>query len=427
MIGGRTRGTSKSKHLHFASRPKRHRTAKFLMAVGVVVVLLLAAGAVKAAVAPEPALRLDRVIPARLVLPGSPPHPAWPANGEAGVEVEGLPPLGTSGPATPVPVASLAKIMTAYVILRDSPLRPGVSGYTVTVTAAQAADYRQRLASSQSVVAVAAGEQLTELQLLQGLLVASGNNLASILADHDAGSQAAFVAKMQSTALSLGMTHTTYTDPSGLEGSTVSTAADQLILAARAMADPVFASIVAQTSVTLPVAGRLANFNQAVGTNGYIGVKTGSDSTAGGCLVFADRRQVGGHAYTILGVVLGQDQGYQSTQALLAAARGAADALVRSVAAGVGMETVVPSGTVVATVTNAQGRRARVSTTSPVVVMGYGGMTIPLSVDLGAVGTTVHAGQPIGKVSVAGSPSVTATARSAVPDVSYGWKLRHDF
>lgn len=426
---GRSRSGSSSRvgSLHFAPKKKGRPSLKVVAVILVLLVLLVAAGVVKAAVAAEPNLTLRRVVATTAVLPGAAPRPVWPASGQAAVEVEGLPPLGSSGGAAPQPIASLAKIMTAYLALQDAPLKPGQQGYTVTISAADVADYRSRLAAAESIVPVAVGEQLTEYQLLEGLLVASGNNFAVLIARHDAGSVPAFVAKMQSTAQSLGMAHTTYTDPSGLAGSTVSSATDQLQLAAKAEADPVFASIVAMTSIDLPVAGKLANFNAAVGSNGYVGIKTGSDSTAGGCLVFANRQTVGGRPVTILGVVIGQDRGHVATAALIAAAVKAADALVHSVLPTVSDKTVIPTGTVVAQLTNAQGERSAAATTSPLTVLGYGGMTVPLSVSLDPTGTKARAGDVVGKVALPGGGFTTVTARSDVPAASFGWKLLHDY
>ena len=425
MIGGRTK--SKSKSLHFAPKPKRRTGLKVTAAVLVVVVLVVAAGVVKAAVAADPAVTARPTVAASRALPGTPPVPAWPASGQAAVEVEGLPPLGTHGSSTPQPVASLAKIMTAYVVLQDHPLRAGQSGFTVTVGAADVADYHRRLAAAESVVPVALGEQLSEVQLLQGLLVASGNNFAVILADHDAGSVPAFVAKMQAAAQQLGMTHTTYTDPIGLLSSTVSTAGDQLVLAAKVMADPVFASTVALTSVTLPVAGQLANFNSAVGTGGYVGIKTGSDSKSGGCLVFANRQQAAGRSFTILGVVLGQKLGEESTSALIAAAVSAADALVHSIAPSVSVQTVLPAGTEVGVATNADGKSVSLVTRAPLTLLGYSGMAVPLSVSIANPGTSLRQGQTVGRISLGNGQSTTVVAAATVAPVSFGWKLLHDY
>ncbi len=422
MTGGRTR----SKNLHFAPRKRRRWPLKVAGTVILVVVLAAAAGAVKAAVTPAPTLTVRQVLPARVTLPGARPAPAWPAAGQAAAEVEGLTSLGSSGSGQPIPIASLAKIMTAYVVLQDHPISPGQPGFTTTVSPAAVVDYRQRQAAAQSVVQVSAGEKLDELQLLQGQLVASGNNYADLLAASDAGSVTAFVAKMQATAGHLGMAHTTYTDPSGLAATTVSTATDQLLLAGQALSLPVFAQTVALTSVTLPVAGKLPNFFKTVGTGGYVGVKTGSDSTAGGCLVFANRQTSGGHTYTILGAVLGQDPGVQSTSALIAAALGAANTMVRSITASIGVRTVVPAGTTVAVVTNAEGHRVPATTDAPLTRLGYGGMTVPLSVTLQPLGRSLSAGQTVGQVSAGPGESTAASTQAAMPSVSYSWKLRHD-
>ncbi len=89
--------------------------------------------------------------------------------------------LGDGHPAAsphqqPIPIASLAKVMTAYLTLKHYPLSGAQNGFTITVTAPQAQEQAHDAAENQSSVAVAAGEQLTERQLLQALPIASGNN-----------------------------------------------------------------------------------------------------------------------------------------------------------------------------------------------------------------------------------------------------------
>jgi D-alanyl-D-alanine carboxypeptidase (penicillin-binding protein 5/6) len=186
-------------------------------------------------------------------------------------------------------------------------------------------------------VAVAAGEQLTERQLLEALLIPSGNNIAEILAAQVARSETSFVAEMNAEARALGMDHTVYTDPSGFDPSTVSTAADQLRVFERAMRFSVFRQIVSMASVTLPIAGTLMNYNPLI-ADGYAG-KTGSDSAAGGCLAFFTQVTVGGRSLTAVGVVLGQGQG-SDTSALLTSVGEAATQLVESVAPAPGGPTI---------------------------------------------------------------------------------------
>jgi D-alanyl-D-alanine carboxypeptidase (penicillin-binding protein 5/6) len=216
-------------------------------------------------------------------------------------------------------IASVAKVMTAYLVLRDHPLRPGEDGPTITLTDADVADTDRRRRQDESVVSIAAGEQLTELQALEALLLPSANNIAAVLARWDAGSEIRFVARMNATARSLGMSHTRYTDVSGYDDATVSTAGDQVRIVDRAMRLPVFASIVATASATLPVAGTVHNTNTLLGHDGFVGVKTGSTAAAGGCFAFRAIRWIDGKQTTITGVVLGQP-GHDQIAAGLAAA-----------------------------------------------------------------------------------------------------------
>jgi D-alanyl-D-alanine carboxypeptidase (penicillin-binding protein 5/6) len=251
----------------------------------------------------------------------------WPVQGQAALV------LGNGRPATspgeqPVPIASLAKVMTAYLTLKRYPLSGEQDGFTITITATQSQDEAQDAAENQSGVAVRAGERLTERQLLEALLIPSGNNIARILAAQVAGSETSFVSEMNAEARTLGMDNTIYSDPSGFDPNTVSTAADQLRVFQRAMRFAVFRQIVSMASMTLPVAGTLTNFNPLV-ADGY-GGKTGSDSAAGGCLAFFTHVKIVGRQLTAVGVVLGQGQG-SNTQALLAAAGEAAQQLVDSV------------------------------------------------------------------------------------------------
>ena len=252
------------------------------------------------------------------------PSTVWPAYGQAAFVQPGQSQVQAGPNQHAAAIASVAKVMTAYLVLRDHPLRPGEDGPTITLTDADVADTDRRRGQEESVVSIAAGEQLTERQALQALLLPSANNIAAVLARWDAGSVDRFVARMNATARSLGMTHTRYTDPSGYDDATVSTAADQVRVVDRAMRLPVFASIVATPSATLPVAGTVHNTNTLLGHNGFVGVKTGSTAAAGGCFAFRAIRWIDGKRTTITGVVLGQP-GHDRIAAGLAAAAAMVD------------------------------------------------------------------------------------------------------
>jgi serine-type D-Ala-D-Ala carboxypeptidase (penicillin-binding protein 5/6) len=260
---------------------------------------------------------------------GRAPPLAWPGQGEAALAVQGVGLLGVHGSDRPTPIASLAKVMTADVVLRDHPLRGSGGGPQITVTPADVAAYRADVAAGESVVAVRAGERLTERQALAALLLPSGNNIATMLAAWDAGSQPAFVAKMNARARALGLTHTRYVDAAGVQPGTRSTALDQVRLAIVAMAVPAFRQTVGSSQATLPVAGRVENLDGLLGKEGMIGIKTGSTSQAGGCFLFAAEQQSAGQPITVVGAVLHQLAGAPQP-AMIAAAFNATTRLLAS-------------------------------------------------------------------------------------------------
>lgn len=229
-----------------------------------------------------------------------------PSAGQAALAVDGHGLI--SGPMTaPRPIASLAKAMTAYQVLADHPLRSGAEGLTITVLPSEAADFHTARLHGESTIPVAAGERISERTALAAMLLPSANDLARILARWDAGDVNAFVARMNATAARLGMSRTHYADPAGVDTGTVSTAADQVLLDRAAMANPVFAGIVGEKSARVPVAGTVRNSNRLLGTDGFVGVKTGWTTPAGSCLMFAAReadRHGAGHM--VYGVLLGQ-------------------------------------------------------------------------------------------------------------------------
>lgn len=229
-----------------------------------------------------------------------------------------------SGAGEPVPIASVAKVMTAYLVLQQHPIADGQDGPSLLVTAADVKDTERRAARDESLVPVIEGEELTERQALLALLLPSANNVAQMLARWSAGSVTDFVDDMNSTADRLGMRSTEYTDPSGYEPSTVSTAADQLVLLLAALDNPSLASLLGTRSAELPVAGTVSNTNSLLGRDGFVAGKTGSDDAAGGCLVFRAMRTVDGEQVVITGVVLGV-RGLRLVPAALRAAQRLAD------------------------------------------------------------------------------------------------------
>jgi serine-type D-Ala-D-Ala carboxypeptidase (penicillin-binding protein 5/6) len=288
-------------------RPRRHRWTAVV--VGCVVLLVLAAAAVWFR---DPDGRRGYLS-----------TDGWPERGQGAYQLGGGQPAA-SPDEHPVPIASLAKVMTALVVLHHLPLDGTAAGPTLVVRADDVADTARRADREESVVAVRAGERLTERQALMALLLPSANNIAVMLARYVTGSVDAFVDEMNATAASLGMTHTTYTDPSGFDPATVSTAVDQLTLARHVADDTTLTAMMSTPSYRLPVAGTVANTDTLLGQDGFVGMKTGSHDAAGGCFMFRSYRSVGGVTTELIGVVLGQ-RGHNLINAGLYAARQLAD------------------------------------------------------------------------------------------------------
>lgn len=280
-----------------------------VLGTGVIAAVLTAHGLGSA---PEP--DLSRVDPAYHAFAEALP---WPSDGETALWAEDVGSLGTCGDQRPVPIASVAKVMTAYVILQDHPLEGEDSGPSVLVDQQAEAESFDR---DESSAPVRAGQALSERSLLELMLVPSANNVARLLARWDASTQTAFAAKMNAAAAALGMKNTTYTDPSGFDPATRSTAADQLKLARVALTDPTLLAMTAEPFAQVPDdATVLSNTDALLGGDGVVGGKTGSSTPAGGALMWAAHRTVNGRDRLVLGVVLHQSAGTTPDQGLTSA------------------------------------------------------------------------------------------------------------
>lgn len=267
---------------------------------------------------------------------------AWPEVGSAALVIPALG-LQRSHHNAVVPIASLTKLMTAYVVLQKLPLLPGETGPCLRVNADDVAYYETLVDSGQSSAAVAVGETLCENQLLAGLLVHSAGNFATMLANLAWGGTTLFVENMNIQAHVLDLTGTHYVDVTGVGTQSVSTALDQGELAARLMQFAVVRAIVNQSSVTLPVAGTLGSFQPYVGLDNVVGVKSGRTAAAGGCDVMAMTFTLGGKTELAYAVVLGARGGD-----LLGPAGDEALALEQSVLRSE-KSLWIPAGTVVGT------------------------------------------------------------------------------
>lgn len=367
------------------------------------VLLLAVIFAVAQSLRPLPTPTLDLTAESSYTFGGGDASIPWPSSGQGALDVQGIGSFGTSGAQKAAPIASVAKVMTAYLILRDHPIKSG-DGAKIKVDQ-KAQD--QSDAGDESTVNVHAGDTITQKEALEGVLIASANNVARLLARWDAGSETAFVAKMNAAAKDLGMTNTTYTDPSGLTKTTVSTAADQVKLAKAAMKDASFREVARMMEYTDYKGTRHSNWNHLVGSNNVIGIKTGTTTAAGGNLVFAATKEIGGEVRTIVGAVISQGPG-GSDNTILGGALAAGDKLIRAAQASLKSATILKKGDVVGYVDDGLGGRTPVVITKDVTAVGWAGLKVKLSFVSSELPHSAKAGTKVGSLTVGDGGSSSA-------------------
>ncbi|QQE78966.1 D-alanyl-D-alanine carboxypeptidase family protein [Alicyclobacillus sp. SO9] len=348
--------------------------------------------------------------------------PVFPSQGEAAIGEESLGVIQETKSEQPVPIASLTKMMTAYLLLQAKPLKVGENGPTTTITQHDVQVYNKDVANGDSVLKVQVGEKLTERQLLEGLLLPSGDNIATLIGEQLSGSLSKFVAKMNATAKSLGMTNTHYTDASGVSPATVSTAHDQILIAQQDMKNPVFRKIVAMPQATFPVAGVQYNVDYMLGKNGITGIKTGSTNQAGGCFVSSMPITVKGQQHILIGAVLGQ-----KTYRSLRSAFNNNVKMLDSVKSKFENYTIHNPSQGFAKLTTAWKQSASLKMAKPLTVFGYPGMPVKFGYDLHSKQVPMKAGSSPAKMTVQ-TGDVTQTiplqTSAAITKPKLLWKLR---
>lgn len=215
-----------------------------------------------------------------------------------------------------MPIASLTKTMTAYVVLKSA--KPADVVQIAPADVAYAED------GGGTTADLRAGDRLTVGELLYGLMLPSGADAAHALARTYGPGVDGFVAKMNATARELGMNDTRYVNADGLPmpgGDGYSTARDQAVLAAQALRTPLIKQATGTRYHALDATDEhrsysWRNTNRLLGTPGAIGVKTGFTQAAGFCLAFAGERD----GRRLVGVLLGESvssRRFSTAEALL--------------------------------------------------------------------------------------------------------------
>ncbi|MFI8448549.1 serine hydrolase [Streptomyces erythrochromogenes] len=378
---------------------------------------------------PDPRLvaaEADHTVDGQLSIP-------WPAKGQGAVRVVGSGDIGTFGDQKPVPTASVAKIMTAYVILKGHPLRKTEPGPDITVDAKTVADGNS--ASESRITGLTVGSKFSQQDMLKMLMIPSGNNVARLLARWDAGtdSEAAFVEKMNAAARELGMKDTVYTDPSGLDAGTVSTATDQLKLAEAVMKDETFRAIVALPEAPIKGLGeKLVNNNDLLTVQGLSirGIKTGSSTPAGGTFVWAAYKSVGDETPLIIGSLMEQRAPAPDRDALnsLALVKANSKKIIEAVRTALASTPLVRKGDVVGYVDDGLGGRTPLVAAKDLNVISVPGQQFKLSLNAGAspLPHTAKDGTEVGVLTAGegeGAKSVPVAVKGALAEPSFVTRL----
>lgn len=204
------------------------------------------------------------------------------------------------------PMASTTKIMTALTALAYYHPDDVLTIYTDTVEGA--------------AVGFKKNERVTFVDMLYGMMLPSGNDAATAIAENYPGGKEAFVVQMNNNAQALHLYDTHYADATGLnDGGNYTTALDLARLAAYAMDNPFLAEVVATkqktiTNVDKTATYTLTNLNRLLGKDGIVGVKTGFTEQAGEVLVTAKKQD--GH--TLIIVIMKSKDRFSDTEDVLA-------------------------------------------------------------------------------------------------------------
>jgi D-alanyl-D-alanine carboxypeptidase (penicillin-binding protein 5/6) len=360
-----------------------------------ILILLVVAFAIAQALRPLPDPTLSLTAEDSYTFDGSKATLPWPTQGQGWMDVNDIGTMGDFGKQTPVAIGSVAKAMTAYIVLKDHPLKSGEEGAKITVDALAEKEGGYNKQGESTLNTVKQGDVLTQKQAISAIMIPSANNIARLLARWDAGSEAAFIKKMNDTAKELGMKNTKYTDASGLKETTVSTAEDQVKLGNELVKIPALMEITKLPNWVDPSGQKWRNYNELVPFNGAIGIKTGTTSAAGGNLLFAATKEVGGQTVTVVGAILGQhtapiiDTVNAVSKTAMLAAR---DALTST--------KILKKGDVVGYVDDGLGGHTPVVLTKDVTAIGWAGYKVKLSFAADDVPHTAKAGTKVGSLTV---------------------------
>ncbi len=348
----------------------------------------------------------------------------WPTQGQAAIGSleEGILAMSSEG-QTPRPIASIAKVVTALAIMRAKPFAAGEQGTILTLDTQDVAYYSDYLARNGSIVPVQVGEQLSQYQALEALLLPSANNIADSLVRWAFGSMDAYKLYADDMVKEFGMLKTTIDDASGFSPRTLSTPTDLIILGQKILSDPVLSGIVAKRETSVPVARTIRNTNHLLADSRVVGIKTGNTDEAGGCLLFAAKHIIDDtHSVTVIGAVLGSPT--------IGSVFPASSSLLESAFKGFGIREVVKKDSVIGSYQTPWGQTTNIVASDSILHYGWKGSSISPEISTVEINTPATKDQVVGAIKVPTKQGITATPltiTSSLAQPSTWWRISNRF
>jgi D-alanyl-D-alanine carboxypeptidase (penicillin-binding protein 5/6) len=346
----------------------------------------------------------------------------WPSYGQAAVGAAGYGILATHNATAPLATASIAKVVTAVCVLAKHPLSSSEAGPTITLSQEDVDLYNSYVSQDGSVMSVRVGQQLTERQALESMLLKSANNMADSLAIWAFGSLNSYSRYANQYAQQLGMTATTIgSDASGFNPDTVSTAGDLVKLGEAAMQNPALAQIVGERLATIPAVGIIYNTNALLGQNGIVGIKTGNSDQDTGAFLYAASYQQAGQTITVYGAIMGAPS--------LARAQDDAITLLQSTEAGFSPHSLVTAGQPIGRYRLPWGKTYQVVAENDITLLGWQSRAPITHISLARLNVPAKNGTEVGTLSARASSGTSYGSslilQRSVAKPSIWWRLTH--
>ena len=359
----------------------------------------------------------------QIILPKVTPFSiVWPSYGQSAVGADGFGVVATNGSQTAHPIASIAKLILAMSVLNKYPLTAGQIGPTIVITQDDVNLYNTDLAQDGSVVPVNVGEQLTEYQALQALLIASGDNIADTLAIWAFGSTDNYIKYANQMVADMNLKETHVADPSGLSPQTVSSAENLVILGEKELKSPVLTDIVSQSTATIPVVGMIKNYDTLLGSDGVVGIKTGNTIEAGGCFLFAVKNPANPNEPTIVGSILGAKD--------IRTALNDSRTFIKTNINSFVTVSVLQTGQIIGTYDTPWGQRINAVAQKDLTMFTVAGEKISPVILLQDIKESSRTGAQIGSVTATAglnSETIPVVLDSELITPTFSWRLKHPF